>query len=71
LVGLDRRAAVNDEPDLRRIADGVKLLFSPVPSDATHFDDHGGSASSFFKRSEVSSTELMNSFAGIDLETFR
>jgi hypothetical protein len=49
----------------------VKLLFSPVPSDATHFDDHGGSASSFFKRSEVSSTELMNSFAGIDLETFR
>jgi hypothetical protein len=37
---LDRRAAGEDTPDLRSLADCVRLLSLPAPRDITHFADH-------------------------------
>ena len=37
---LDRRAAVDDEPNLRSIADCVRLLCLPLPREAAYLDDH-------------------------------
>jgi ATP-dependent Lon protease len=37
---LDRRAAGEDTPDLRSLADCVRLLSLPTPRDTTHFADH-------------------------------
>jgi ATP-dependent Lon protease len=37
---LDRRAAGEDTPDLRSLADCVRLLSLPAPRDAAHFADH-------------------------------
>lgn len=37
---LDLRAAAQDEPNLRSLADCVRLLCLPTPRDATYFDDH-------------------------------
>ena len=37
---LDRRAAGEDTPDLRSVADCVRLLSLPTPRDTTHFADH-------------------------------
>lgn len=37
---LDGRAAAEDTPDLRSLADCVRLLCLPIPHDGTHFTDH-------------------------------
>jgi hypothetical protein len=37
---LDRRAAAEDTPDLRSLADSVRLLCLPMPRDGTHFAEH-------------------------------
>jgi ATP-dependent Lon protease len=37
---LDRRAVTNDEPNLRSLADCVRLLCLPLPRNATDFDDY-------------------------------
>ena len=41
---LDRRAVTQNEPNLRSVADCVRLLCLPVPRDATYFRDTAGSA---------------------------
>jgi ATP-dependent Lon protease len=38
---LDRRAVTEDQPQLRGLADCVRLLCLPVPRDATYFEEHG------------------------------
>lgn len=37
---LDRRAVAEDEPNLRSLADCVRLLCLPTPRDATYFKEH-------------------------------
>ena len=37
---LDRRAVTGNEPNLRSLADCVRLLCLPLPRDATHFEDY-------------------------------
>lgn len=37
---LDRRAAVQNEPNLRSLADCVRLMCLPMPRDAIHFDEY-------------------------------
>jgi hypothetical protein len=37
---LDRRAVTQNEPNLRSLADCVRLLCLPVPRDATYFEEH-------------------------------
>ena len=37
---LDRRAVTQNEPNLRSLADCVRLLCLPVPRDATYFSEH-------------------------------
>jgi ATP-dependent Lon protease len=37
---LDHRAVAQDQPELRSLADAVRLLCLPLPRDGTHFDDH-------------------------------
>ena len=37
---LDRHAVTQNEPNLRSLADCVRLLCLPVPRDATYFSDH-------------------------------
>ena len=37
---LDRRAVTQNEPDLRSLADCVRLLCLPLPRDATYFSEH-------------------------------
>src|ERR1700730_1426054 len=37
---LDRCAVTQNEPNLRSLADGVRLLCLPVPRDATYFEDY-------------------------------
>lgn len=37
---LDRRAAAQDEPNLRSLADCVRLLSLPTPHDSDHFAEH-------------------------------
>jgi ATP-dependent Lon protease len=37
---LDRSAVTRNEPNLRSLADCVRLLCLPVPRDATHFEDY-------------------------------
>lgn len=39
-VELDHRAVTQDQPDLRSLADCVRLLSLPVPRDSTELDDH-------------------------------
>jgi ATP-dependent Lon protease len=37
---LDRRAVTENDPNLRSLADSVRLLCLPVPRDAAHFEDY-------------------------------
>src|SRR5260370_3230002 len=37
---LDPRAVTKNEPNLRSLADGVRLLCLPVPRDATYFEEY-------------------------------
>jgi ATP-dependent Lon protease len=37
---LDHRAVIQNEPNLRSLADCVRLLCLPTPRDATHFEDY-------------------------------
>jgi ATP-dependent Lon protease len=37
---LDRRAVSQNEPNLRSLADCVRLLCLPVPRDATYFEEY-------------------------------
>jgi ATP-dependent Lon protease len=37
---LDRRAVTQNEPNLRSLADCVRLLCLPLPRDATYFEEH-------------------------------
>ena len=39
-VELDRRAVTQNEPNLRSLADCVRLLCLPLPRDAIYFDEH-------------------------------
>src|ERR1700722_940449 len=39
-VELDRRAVTQNEPNLRSLADCVRLLCLPVPRDATYFEEY-------------------------------
>src|SRR5581483_10728489 len=39
-AGLDRRAVTQNEPNLRSLADCVRLLSLPTPHHATHFQDY-------------------------------
>jgi ATP-dependent Lon protease len=41
---LDRCAVIQNEPDLRSLADCVRLLCLPLPRDATYFSEHRRSA---------------------------
>jgi hypothetical protein len=66
---LDRRAAANDEPRLRGIADCVRLLCLPVPRDPACFDEHrrvGKSLLYAFRNLDHSTDQLL----WCDLETF-
>jgi ATP-dependent Lon protease len=45
-VELDHRAVTQNEPNLRSLADCVRLLSLPVPRDTSHFEDHRRAAKS-------------------------
>ena len=41
---LDRRTVAQDQPDLRSLADSLRLVCLPLPWHAAHFDDHRSGA---------------------------
>jgi ATP-dependent Lon protease len=66
---LDRRAVADDEPNLRSLADCVRLLCLPTPRDAAHFTEHRRVAKALqqaFHKIEYSTNEQLCA----DLERF-
>jgi ATP-dependent Lon protease len=66
---LDHRAVTQNEPNLRSLADCVRLLCLPVPRDATHFEDYrrvGKALVQAFRRVERGAEEQLC----CDLERF-
>jgi ATP-dependent Lon protease len=59
---LDHRAVTQNEPNLRSLADCVRMLSLPVPRDTNHFEDHRrvGKAllQAFYKASRASEEDL-------------
>src|ERR1700736_96356 len=67
---LDRRAVTQNEPNLRSIADCVRLLCLPLPRDATYFEEYrrvGKALVQAFRRTSRRAEEQLR----CDLERFK
>jgi ATP-dependent Lon protease len=54
---LDRRAVTGNEPNLRSVADCVRLLCLPTPRDAAHFEEYRRVGKALVKAFHVASHE--------------
>ncbi|MBB4427605.1 hypothetical protein GGD66_006188 [Bradyrhizobium sp. CIR48] len=66
---LDRRAAAQNEPELRSLADSVRLVSLPTPRDDEHFQQHRRVAKALVKAFQVNSLRLEQKVR-CDLERF-
>jgi ATP-dependent Lon protease len=66
---LDHRAVMQDEPNLRSLADRVRLLCLPTPRDRTFFEDHRRVAKALIQAFQVTSKRVEDDLC-CDLEHF-
>ena len=66
---LDHRAVASDKPELRALADSVRLLTLPAPADASHLEDHRRVAKALLLAQRAVSSEIDLELAA-EIESF-